>query len=116
MEKTITKKEALEYIKQNIGRCNLSSFNVGATYVDDAKTELSTIFFIRGYVITEEIEFREHQNIPCFKFPHVSPAYMDIHAEYTSESIWGLGTFEYFYLTKSNLDVLLDFIRIITSK
>lgn len=36
--------------------------------------------------------------------------------EYTSESIWGLGTFEYFYLTKSNLDVLLDFIRIITSK
>lgn len=67
-------------------------------------------------VTTEEKEFREHQNIPCFKFPHVSPAYMDIHAEYTSESIWGLGTFEYFYLTKSNLDVLLDFIRIITSK
>lgn len=116
MENTITKKEALEYIKQNIGRCNLSSFNVGATYIDDAKTELSTIFFIRGYVVTEEIEFREHQNIPCFKFPHVSPAYMDIHAEYTSESIWGLGTFEYFHLTKSNLDVLLDFIRIITSK
>lgn len=52
MENTITKKEALEYIKQNIGRCNLSSFNVGATYVDDAKTELSTIFFIRGYVVT----------------------------------------------------------------
>lgn len=67
-------------------------------------------------VTTEEKEFREHQNIPCFKFPHVSLAYMDIHAEYTSESIWGLGTFEYFYLTKSNLDVLLDFIRIITSK
>lgn len=58
----------------------------------------------------------EHLNVPCFKFPHVSPCYMDLHAEYTSESIWGLGTFEYFYLTKSNLDVLLDFIRIITSK
>ena len=34
----------------------------------------------------------------------------------TNESIWGLCTFEYFYLTKSTLDVLLDFIRIITSK
>ena len=39
MEKTITKEEALEYIKQNIGKCNLSSFNVGATYVDDAKNK-----------------------------------------------------------------------------
>lgn len=116
MEKTITKEEALEYIKQNISKCNLSIFNIGTTYVDDEKTKLSTIAFLRGYVVTEEIEFREHQDILCFKFPHVSPAYMDIHAEYTSESIWGLGTFRYFYLTKSNLDVLLDFIRIITSK
>lgn len=40
MEQTITKEDALEYIKQNIGRCNLSSFNVGATYVDDAKQNL----------------------------------------------------------------------------
>ena len=116
MEKTITKKEALEYIKQNIGKCNLSTFNIGTTYVDDEKTKLSSVAFLRGYVITEEIEFCEHLNVPCFKFPHVSPCYMDLHAEYTSESIWGLGTFEYFYLTKSNLDVLLDFIRIITSK
>ena len=94
----------------------MSSFNIGTTYVDDEKNELSTIAFLRGYVITEEIEFCEHLNVPCLKFSHVSPAYMDIHAEYTSESICGLGTFEYFYLTKSNLDVLLDFIRIITSK
>lgn len=46
MEQTITKKEALEYIKQNIGRCNLSSFNIGTTYVDDEKkrTEYYSIF------------------------------------------------------------------------
>ena len=116
MEQTITKEDALEYIKQNIGRCNLSIFNIGTTYVDDEKTKLSSVAFLRGYVITEEIEFCEHLNVPCFKFPHVSPCYRDIHAEYTSESIWGLGTFRYFYLTKSNLDVLLEFVKIIVSK
>lgn len=116
MKETITKEEALQYIEQNICKCNLSSFNIGTTYVDDKKKELSTIAFLRGYVVTEEIEFCEHLDVPCFKFQHVSPYYMDLHAEYTSENVWGLGTFQYFYLTKSNLDVLLEFIRIIVSK
>ncbi len=117
MEKTLSKEEALLYIIENANKHNIPRAYIGADYLDDEKKNLYSIFFICGQIIEQEITFYNYQNIPCFRFENkVTPYYMEKHAEYTSELDYWRGRIEYFYLTKSNLDVLLEFISKIVFK
>lgn len=117
MGKTLSKEEALQYIIQNANKYNIPRAYIGADFLDDEKKNLYSIFFICGQIIEQQIIFCNYQNIPCFDFSNkVTPYYMESHAEYISELSYWSGSIEHFYLTKSNLDVLLEFISKIVFK
>ena len=114
MKKTLSKEEALQYIIQNADKYNIPKAYIGADYLDDEKKYLYSIFFICGQIIEQQITFHNYKNNHCFKFANkVTPYYMEKHAEYTSELDYWRGRIEYFYLTKSNLDILLEFISVL---
>lgn len=110
---TLSANEALQYIEQNASKHKLSCLDIGTGYLDSEHKTLSDISFIRGRVINTRIELCKYLNVPCFKIASISlPAYMELNAKYTSVQIWGCGTFYYFYLTKENLDALMEYVRI----
>lgn len=68
MENTLSKEEALQYIRQNADKYNIPKAYIGADYLDDEKKYLYSIFFIYGQIIRSKIVFCNYQNIPCFDF------------------------------------------------
>ena len=112
---TLSANEALQYIEQNASKHDLSCLDIGTSgfRLDSGEKKITDISFIRGRVVISNINLCKYGNNRCFKFTGIgTPACMKDVAKYISVQIWGCGTFYYFYLTKENLDALMEYVRI----
>ena len=109
MEKdTLSYIGALRYIEENKDKHNLSSLDVGTTYLDNEHNKLSSVCLVCGRIVESEIEICTIDKIPCFKFWNIStPACMEKKVNIIVKGYY-TGTQYYFYLTQENVNAWLE--------